>query len=174
MGSARLFLISWAVAVPLAWAATILLWVLGPSEEALFVVAAIGGSVPIAWTLYGGFTLLRGGLALLRGGFVLLRRAWLDDLQRIAETWTASLLASVPLSALALRDVGDLLGAGYAIGVAAGVLSAGIYLPFAAVVYCAWLAGTSRSRAVRIAATIAGTAGWVLAAVLGAALGQAG
>ena len=160
MGNVRLFLISWAVAVPLAWAATILLWVLGPSERAFYVVAAIGGAVPIAWTLYGGF--------------VLLRRAWRDDLQRIAAMWTASLLASVPFSALALQDVGDQLGAGYAVGIAAGVLSAGIYLPFAAVVYCAWLAGTSRSGAVRVGAAVAGTVGWVLAVVLGAALGQAG
>lgn len=160
MANARLFLISWAVAVPLAWASTILLWVLGPSEEAFYVAAAIGGVVPTAWTLYGGF--------------VLLRRAWQSDLARIAAAWTVSLLASLPFSALALRDVGDMLGAGYAIAVAAGLLSAGIYLPFAAVVYCAWLAGSSRSRAVRFVATGGGAAAWVLAAVLGAALGQAG
>lgn len=160
MATVRLFWVSWAVAVPLGWASTILLWVLGPGEGALYAVAALGGAVPIAWTLYGGF--------------VLLRRTWQSDLQRIAAAWTVSLLASAPLTALALQDVGDLFFAGYAIGVAAGILSAGIYLPFAAVVYCAWLAGTTRNRTIRVVAAMAGAAAWALAAALGAALGQAG
>ena len=157
---ARLFWISWGVAVPIAWAATILLWVLGPSEEAVYAVMVPAGVVPVAWTLYGGF--------------VLLRRTWQSDIDRIAAAWTIALLGSLPLTALTLRDAGEQLLAGYAIGIAAGLLSAGIYLPFTAVVYCAWLAGTSRRRAIRIAATAAGIVAWTIAAVLDAALGQSG
>lgn len=157
---ARLFWISWGVAVPIAWAATILLWVLGPSEEAVYAVMVPAGVAPAAWTLYGGF--------------VLLRRTWQSDIDRIAAAWTIALLGSLPLTALALRDAGEQLLAGYAIGIAAGLLSAGIYLPFTAIVYCAWLAGTSRRRAIRIAATAACIVAWTIAAVLGAALGQSG
>lgn len=160
MGNVRLFWISWSVAVPIAWAATILLWVLGPSEEAVYAMMVPAGIVPAAWTLYGGF--------------VLLRRAWRNDIDRIAAAWTITLLGSLPLTALMLRDGGEQLLAGYAIGIAAGLLSAGIYLPFTAVVYCAWLAGTSPRRAIRIAATAAGIVAWTIAAVLGAVLGQSG
>ena len=160
MRGKRVFLLSWAVAVALAWASTILLWSLGPSEEAFHAAMVPGSIVPVAWTAYGAF--------------VLARRDFGGELERIAVAWTVSLLASVPVTALLLGEFGEALFAGYAVGVAAGLLSAGIYLPFAAVVACAWFAGIAKDRRARIAITVVGALSWVAAATLGHALGMSG
>ena len=160
MRGKRVFLVSWAVAVALAWASTILLWALGPSEETFLAAMVPGSIVPVAWTAYGAF--------------VLVRRDFGGELERIAVAWTVSLLASVPATALLLGEFGEALFAGYAVGVAAGLLSAGIYLPFAAVVACAWFAGIAKDRRVCIAITVVGALSWAGAATLGHALGMAG
>ena len=160
MRGRRIFLASWAVAVALAWASTILLWVLGPSEQTFLAAMVPGSVVPVAWTAYGAF--------------VLVRRDWSGELQRMAAAWTVSLLASLPLTALALGEFGEALFTGYSVGIAAGLLSAGIYLPFAAVVGCAWVAGVAKTRSVRVAATALGALAWAAAAALGHALGMAG
>lgn len=156
----RLFAASWAVAVVLAWASTILLWALGPSEEAFHAAMVPGSIVPVAWTAYGAF--------------VLVRRDFGGELERMAVAWTVSLLASVPVTALLLGEFGEALFAGYAVGVAAGLLSAGIYLPFAAVVACAWFAGIAKGQRVRVAITVVGALSWAAAATIGHALGMAG
>lgn len=144
----------------LAWASTILLWALGPSEEAFHAAMVPGSIVPVAWTAYGTF--------------VLVRRDFGGELERIAVAWTVSLLASVPVTALLLGEFGEALFAGYAVGVAAGLLSAGIYLPFAAVVACTWFAGIAKGQRVRIAITVVGALSWATAATIGHALGMSG
>lgn len=144
----------------LAWASTILLWVLGPSERTFLAAMVPGSVVPVAWTAYGAF--------------VLARRDWDGELQRMAAAWTVSLLVSVPLTALLLGEFSEALFTGYSVGIAAGLLSAGIYLPFAAVVGCAWVAGVAKTQSIRIAATVLGALAWAGSAVLGHALGMAG
>ena len=154
------FLVSWAVAVALAWASTILLWTIDPNEAASLAAMVPGGIVPVVWTAYGIF--------------VLVRRDFGGERERIAVAWTASLLASAPLTALLLGDFGGALFAGYAVGVGAGLLSAGIYLPFAAVVACAWFAGIAKGPRARVAITAAGALSWTVAATIGHALGVSG